>query len=89
MIPMVIEDLNAKGILASCHCRQLEYKMALRGGTVIMSDRLSPSSKLCRFCGCKHEELKLSVGSKMGVPALRENDPVARSERGAEPLSLP
>lgn len=70
---VVIEDLNVKGMLANHKLaraiadvgfyefrRQLEYKMTLRGGIVIVADRFFPSSKLCRFCGCRHEQLKLS-----------------------------
>ena len=70
---VVIEDLNVRGMLANHKLaraiadigfyefrRQLDYKMALRGGVVIVADRYFPSSKLCRFCGGKHEQLKLS-----------------------------
>lgn len=70
---VVIEDLNVKGMMAN-HClaraiadvgfyefrRQLEYKMALRGGVLIVADRFFPSSKLCRFCKKKNDGLKLS-----------------------------
>ena len=35
--------------------RQLEYKMALRGGVLIVADRFFPSSKLCRFCKKKND----------------------------------
>ena len=70
---VVIEDLNVKGMLknhklARCIAdvgfgefrRQLSYKMQLRGGELIVADRWYPSSKMCRFCHCKNEDLTLS-----------------------------
>ena len=70
---VVIEDLNVKGMMAN-HClarsiadlgfyefrRQLEYKIGLRGGKLVVADRFFPSSKLCRFCHKKNDELVLS-----------------------------
>ena len=40
--------------------RQLAYKMEQRGGELIVANRWYPSSKLCRFCHNKNEELTLS-----------------------------
>ena len=70
---VVIEDLNVKGMMAN-HClaraiadigfyefrRQLEYKIELRGGRLIVADRFFPSSKICRFCHKKNDGLQLS-----------------------------
>lgn len=33
----------------------IEYKAALRGGTVVVIDRFAPSSKMCSVCGQLHE----------------------------------
>lgn len=63
-----IEDLNVRG-MAKNHrlaravtdagfgrLRQfIEYKAALRGGTVVVIDRFAPSSKRCSGCGRLHE----------------------------------
>ena len=70
---VVIEDLNVKGMLknhklARCIAdvgfgefrQQLSYKMQLRGGELIVADRWYPSSKTCRFCHRKNEDLTLS-----------------------------
>ena len=70
---VVIEDLNVGGMLKNHKLarsiadvgfwefrRQLTYKVGLRGGEVIFADRWYPSSRLCRFCGQKNEELTLS-----------------------------
>lgn len=69
---IVIEDLNVSGMLKNHHLaqtiadvgmyefrRELEYKAKLRGAEVIVADRYYPSSRLCRFCGEKNEELQL------------------------------
>jgi putative transposase len=69
-----IEDLNVKGMLGNSHLaraiadmgfhelrRQLDYKMAWRGGQLVVADRWYPSSKLCSSCGHKQEGLALSV----------------------------
>jgi putative transposase len=69
---IVIEDLNVKGMLKN-HCmaraiadmgfhefrRQLTYKTARRGGTLIVADRWYASSKLCSNCGYKLASLDL------------------------------
>jgi len=41
--------------------RQLNYKTALRGGTLIMADRWYPSSKLCSSCGYQVKTLDLGI----------------------------
>ncbi|MBK8750699.1 MAG: transposase [Candidatus Competibacteraceae bacterium] len=69
-----IEDLNVKGMMANAtrsraisdigfyeFRRQLEYKTALSGGTVVVVDRWFPSSKTCSICGVKAEKMPLSV----------------------------
>ena len=40
--------------------RQLLYKKAWYGGTIIIANTFYPSSKLCSCCGYKKEKLKLS-----------------------------
>lgn len=69
---IVIEDLNVSGMLANRHLsraiadvgffefrRQLTYKAAMAGSTVVVASRWFPSSKLCSACGVKHETLTL------------------------------
>ena len=73
---IVIEDLNVAGMLANRQLsraisdlgffefrRQLDYKAAMAGSTVIVADRWFPSSKLCSSCGVKHESLTLAERS--------------------------
>ena len=70
---VVIEDLKIKNMtknhnLASAILdgglfefkRQLLYKKAWYGGTIIIANTFYPSSKLCSCCGYKKEKLKLS-----------------------------
>jgi putative transposase len=70
---VVIEDLNVAGMLANRHLsraiadvglfefrRQLDYKAAMAGSTVVVADRWFPSSKQCSVCGVKNETLTLS-----------------------------
>jgi putative transposase len=72
---VVIEDLNVAGMLANRHLsraiadigffefrRQLEYKAAMAGSTVIVVDRWFPSSKRCSQpeCGWINNELTLA-----------------------------
>jgi len=71
---IVIEDLNVKGMLKN-HCfaraiadmgfyefrRQLTYKTARRGGTLIVADRWYASSKLCSNCGYTLASLDLGT----------------------------
>jgi putative transposase len=69
-----IEDLNVKGMVKNRRLarsitdmgffefrRQLEYKAAMRGGQVAVSDRFFASSKTCSNCGHKLESLPLAV----------------------------
>ncbi len=69
-----IEDLNVKGMVKNRHLsravsdmgffefrRQLGYKAAQRGGTIVVADRWYPSSKTCSGCGYKLEVLPLAV----------------------------
>ncbi len=69
---IVIEDLNVRGMLKNRKLarsiadmsfyefrRQLEYKLKLRDGKLVVADRFFASSKLCSHCGFKHEELTL------------------------------
>jgi len=69
-----IEDLNVRRMLANDKLaraisdigffefrRQLEYKAALSGGTVVVVNRWFPSSKTCSACGCYAESMPLSV----------------------------
>ena len=68
-----IEDLNVKGMMKNKHLskavqqqgfgefrRQLEYKCAWKGISLVIADRFYPSSKLCSCCGTIKKDLKLS-----------------------------
>jgi putative transposase len=70
---IVVEDLNVAGMLVNRRLsraiadvgfsefrRQLTYKAAMAGSTVILADRWFPSSKLCSACGTKNALLTLS-----------------------------
>lgn len=65
---ITIEDLNVKGMVRNHSLaravtdagfgelrRQIEYKAALRGVTVVVADRFFPSSKMCHGCGQIHD----------------------------------
>lgn len=69
-----IEDLNVKGMMKNRHLarsvadmgffefkRQLAYKVAMRGGKLVVADRWFVSSKTCSYCGFKMEKLPLSI----------------------------
>jgi putative transposase len=71
---IVIEDLNVKGMLKSRRLsksiadasfsefrRQLTYKSAAAGKTLVVADRFYPSSKLCSACGAKTKRLTLGM----------------------------
>ena len=71
---VAIEDLHVAGMLRNRHLarsiadagfaefrRQLEYKMAMTGGSVAVVDRFFPSSKTCSECGVIHQGLTLSM----------------------------
>lgn len=65
---ITIEDLNVKGMVKNRSLaravsdagfgelrRQIEYKAAWRGVTVVIADRFFPSSKMCHACGQVHD----------------------------------
>jgi len=70
---VILESLNVAGMLKN-HClakaisdagmaelhRQITYKMAWAGGTVIQADRWYPSSKTCSACGLVKDDLALA-----------------------------
>lgn len=73
---VVIEDLNIRGMMANRRLsraisdmglqvfrRQLSYKLARLGGTLIIADRFHASSKICSACNIKAESFPLSVRS--------------------------
>ncbi|MCL6599653.1 MAG: transposase [Alicyclobacillus macrosporangiidus] len=68
--------MNVKGMMRNRHLaravgdigfhefrRQLEYKVQMRGGRVIVADRWFASSKICSACGYKMTDMPLSVRS--------------------------
>ena len=69
--------------------RQLEYKVAWYGRTLVAIDRFSPSSKRCSACGHLLEELELDVRQwtcpKCGT--LHDRDTNAAENIKAEGLS--
>ena len=88
---LVIEDLHVRGMLASRRLarhvadasfaefrRQVEYKTAWRGGTVIVADRWFASSKTCSGCGAVKAKLPLSgrayVCTACGMVADRDQN---------------
>jgi putative transposase len=84
---VVIETLNITGMLKN-HClarslsdaalsemhRQIKYKVARRGGTVICVDRWAPTSKVCSGCGHCMGEMSLSVRSWTCADCGSEHD---------------
>ena len=69
-----IEDLNVGGMMKNRHLsraiadmgfhefkRQMTYKAAMRGGTVVVADRWFPSSKTCSNCGSVIKDMALSI----------------------------
>lgn len=69
---VVLEDLNVSGMAKNHRLagsildasfreirRQIEYKVAMRGGRVIVVDRFFPSSKTCSECGSVVDKLPL------------------------------
>jgi putative transposase len=71
-----IENLNVAGMLANRKIsraiadvglfefrRQLQYKAAMAGSTIVVADRWFPSSKLCSTCYAKNEFLALAERS--------------------------
>lgn len=70
---IVIEDLNVKGMMANRRLsraigdmgfyefrRQLEYKLKIQGGAMIVANRWFPSSQLCSNCDYQHKALSLT-----------------------------
>lgn len=70
---IAVEDLNVRGMMANSRIarhiadacfgefrRQLEYKAAQRGVTVVVVDRWFPSSKMCSACGAIKTDLTLA-----------------------------
>jgi putative transposase len=70
---IVLEDLHVRGMQRNRHLalsvsdagmgelrRQLSYKCAWYGSTLIIADRFYPSSKTCSRCGCVKESLSLT-----------------------------
>jgi putative transposase len=68
-----LEDLNVRGMTKNKHLarrlsdssfgeirRQLEYKAASKGGSVLFVNAFFPSSKLCHICLAKNEGLTLA-----------------------------
>jgi putative transposase len=85
---LVIENLNVSGMLANRRlaraisdagwaefAQQLKYKLAWRGGTIMIADRWYPSSKLCPRCGVIDGDLTLAdrvVACSCGYSADRD-----------------
>lgn len=70
---IVLEDLNVRGMMSNRHLakavqeqgfyefrRQIEYKAAWAGLSVVIADRYYPSSKTCTVCGHIKKNLRLS-----------------------------
>jgi IS605 OrfB family transposase len=77
-----IEDLNVRGMVKNRHLarsiadmgffevrRQLEYKAAMRGGVVVVADRVFASSKTCSACGYKLETFPCPCAREGARPA--------------------
>jgi putative transposase len=71
---VVLEDLNASGMAKNHRLagsvsdasfreirRYLGYKVAMRGGRVVIADRWFPSSRTCSACGVIADKMPLSV----------------------------
>jgi putative transposase len=82
-----IEDLHVTGMVRNRHLsrsiidmgfgecrRQLEYKAAMQGGTVIIADKWFASSKTCSCCGHKLESLPLSIRQWTCPACIIEHD---------------
>lgn len=96
-----IEDLNVRGMVANEKLarsindigfyefrRQLEYKAALSGSTVVVVDRWFPSSKTCSICGAKAEKMPLSVRQWTCAHCGAEHDRDINAARNIERESL-
>jgi putative transposase len=84
-----IEDLSVRGMVQNRHlsraisdlgwgewCRQIEYKSAMYGSTVVTVDRWFPSSRLCSACGAVNEALTLAQQDWIctGCEAVHDRD---------------
>lgn len=98
---IAIEDLNVRGMVANEKLarsindigfyefrRQLEYKAALSGSTVVVVDRWFPSSKTCSICGVKAEKMPLSVRQWTCAHCGAEHDRDINAARNIERESL-
>jgi putative transposase len=74
--PIVIEDLNVKGMVKNHHLarsisrqawsefrRQIDYKSKMYGRTLLIANRFYPSSKTCSECSFVNKEVVLGVDS--------------------------
>ena len=95
---VVIEDLNVSGMAKNQRLagsildasfrevrRQLEYKVAMRGGRVVIADRWMPSSKTCSECGTVASKMPLSKRSWVCADCGADHD---RDENAAKNLEL-
>ena len=84
---VVMETLNVAGMVKNHHLarslsdaamselhRQINYKVARRGGTVIRVDRWAPTSKVCSGCGHRRDDMPLSVRSWTCAECGSEHD---------------
>lgn len=71
---IALEDLNVGGMMKNHHLagaiadvgmhefkRQIEYKAAWYGRTVVFANRFAPTSKTCSHCGIYRETMPLSI----------------------------
>lgn len=71
---LALEDLNVGGMMKNHHLagaiadvgmhefkRQIEYKAAWYGRTVVFANRFAPTSKTCSHCGIYRETMPLSI----------------------------
>jgi putative transposase len=84
---VVMETINVTGMMKNHYLarslsdaamselhRQINYKVARRGGTVIRVDRWAPTSKVCSGCGHRRGEMPLSVRSWTCAECGSEHD---------------
>jgi putative transposase len=84
---VVLETLHVAGMVKNHHLaralsdaamselhRQIDYKVARRGGTVIRVDRWAPTSKVCSGCGHRSGDMPLSVRSWTCAECGSEHD---------------
>ncbi len=96
-----IEDLHVRGMVANEKLarsindigfyefrRQLEYKAALSGSTVVVVDRWFPSSKTCSICGVKAEKMPLSIREWTCAHCGAEHDRDINAARNIQRESL-